>query len=132
MHYIQAQKNKATLAEMCGLTLVHGETMWNGTSAMMPGLRMIWEVMDEFCTEGAEWIPYWRNLDLPADSPVLISIWKKNNKELLACFNTSYQPATFRLKGYSSIQDTLNGKRSKPSEIKIPARGFFLLQAVKK
>lgn len=131
MHYIQAQKNKATLAEMCGLTLIHGETMWNGTSAMMPGLRMVWEVMDKFCTEGAEFIPYWRNPELQADSPVLISRWKKNRKELLVCFNPSYRPAAFRLNGYSSIRDTLNGNRSLPSEIKIPARGFYLLQAEK-
>ena len=131
MHYIQAQKNKSTLAEMCGLSFIHGEALWNGTSAMMPGLRMVWEVLDEFGVDGAEWIPYWRNPDSPEDSPVKISLWKKNGKVLLVCFNTSYKQETIHLKGYSSIRDMLDGRRAYPSTIKIPARGFYLLNAVK-
>ncbi len=77
MHYIQAQKNKATLSEMCGLCFVHGESMWNGTEAMMPGLRMIWDVLDKFNIDNALWTPYWRNPDSPANSGILLSIVSK-------------------------------------------------------
>ena len=132
MHYIQAQKNTATLSEMCGLSFVHGESMWNGTEAMMPGLRMVWDALDKFNIDNAEWVPYWRNPDSPADRKILISSWERDNEKLMILFNTSYQAETVILNNYSDIQDTLDNDKNVPSQINMPPRTSRLLKVKRK
>ena len=132
MHYIQAQKKRITQWELSGYCFIHGESMWNGTSAMMPGLRMVWDVLDAFDVDNAEWTPYWRNPYSEKDSPVLISSWKKGKKELLVCFNPLYKEAAFTLNTKGQIKEVLEtGKTLKP-EIKIKSRGFMILEVTHK
>lgn len=61
--------------------------MWNGTEAMMPGLRMVWDTLDRFGVDQAVWTPYWRNPLSGGPEGVLVSSWKRGTRLLLVLFN---------------------------------------------
>ena len=105
--------------------------MWNGTEAMMPGLRMIWDVLDKFNIDNALWTPYWRNPDSPANSGILLSSWETGNEKLLVLFNSSYQTENISLNKYSQIQDTLDEYKNINPQISMKPRSFRLLKVKK-
>ena len=129
MHYIQAQKSSTTLEEMCGLSFLHGESMWNGTEAMMPGLRMVWDTLDRFGVDQAVWTPYWRNPLSGGPEGVLVSSWKRGTRLLLVLFNPAQTERQIRFDALKSrrITDCLNNGNRVGEQITVPKRGFRLL-----
>ncbi len=129
MHYMQAQKSSATLAEMCGLSFTHGESLWNGTEAMMPGMRMVWDALDRFGADQAVWTPYWRNPLSDGQDGILISSWERDSNLLLVVFNSAYTEREVRLDALSGrrITDCLDAGKETGTKLVLPARGFRLL-----
>ncbi len=132
--YQQAAKSNVTLAEVCGLTFLHGESMWNGVPAQLAGLRLVWDAMDRFGVDkpDASWTPYWRNpaSKYPNDG-VAVSSYERDGKFLLVIFNVAYEEKSYDLGRWSGrvIRDTLNNYAEVPAKaLKMPSRGFRLLQ----
>jgi hypothetical protein len=129
LHYIQAQKSKVTLEEVCGMTFSHGESIWNGTEAMMPGLRMVWDILDQFGVGKAEWTPYWRNNLSAYPDGVIVSSWQRGNRKMLVVFNPAYKSQTLNLEKLAGcrIINQLTGKSWSKLKRNIAPRGFKLL-----
>ena len=133
--YKQAHDASTTLAEVCGLTFVHGESMWNGVPAQIPGLMLVWNALDKFGIDSQEtqWIPYWRNKWSEYPKGVAISSYKRGNQELLVIFNQHNKtqrlnPAIFKNR---QVIDTITGKVLKQAPTEIKKRDFRLLKLKK-
>ena len=133
--YKQAQDASTTLAEVCGLTFVHGESMWNGVPAQIPGLMLVWNALDKFGIDSPEtqWIPYWRNKWSEYPKGVAISSYKRGGEELLVIFNQHEKnkrlnPAIFK---NCQVVDTITGKVLKQAPTEIKKRDFRLLKLKK-
>ena len=129
LHYQQALKSKIALSEVCGMTFSHGESMWNGTSAMLPGLRIVWDIIDQFGIAKAEWVPYWRNELSSYPDGIIVSSWQRQNRRLLVIFNPAYEPRILDLRKLKNchMTDQITGKEWKNIQTTIEPRGFKLL-----
>ena len=92
-HYPQAAKCDVTLAEVCGMTFSHNESMWNGVQVQLAGLRMVWDVLVDFGAyeNDTEWVPYWRHPQSRYPDGVMISEWRREKQRLLLVFNPYYK-----------------------------------------
>ncbi len=130
LHYLQAQISQVTLAEVCGITFLHGESMWNGVEEQLAGLRQVWDALAQFGVHeaDAEWIPYWRNPLSRYPDGIAVSSWKRGGAEMLVIFNPAYQAVPFTLPVHSNrnITDALTGEVVSDSMQELEARGFRL------
>ncbi|NMA43539.1 MAG: hypothetical protein GX946_09190 [Oligosphaeraceae bacterium] len=130
-HYQQAAKCDVTLAEVCGLTFSHNESMWNGSQVQLAGLRMVWDVLVNFGAyeNNTEWVPYWRHPQSQYPGGVIISEWRRDKQRLLLVFNPYYEAQTCRLEipqGYE-ITNALDKKPWTTRSAQIASRDFKLL-----
>ncbi len=129
LQYPGMRDGNVTQADILGLTLLHGDSVYTVNGCEIAGNMMVWDALDAFGVDrpDAEWIPYWRNPLSRYPEGAAVSSWKRGNAELIVVYNVAATPVAVELPADLALVNALDGKPA-ANRFELPGRDFRLLK----